>query len=113
MSYNFDIIGVSPVIQFFNHQQRAESSPRRSKAYLGSYVCTLDAFIEATDIVHQKPDWDWDAIVDKIVEFWLTQEDKVRHWSQALATAEDSSLVVGRVANVESLRGEFETLFDA
>ena len=113
MTYNFDIIGVSPVLQFFNHQQQAETTPRRSKAYLGSYICTLDAFIEATEAVHQKPDWDWDAIVNQIVQFWLTQEDQVRHWNQALAKAEDRSLIVGRVANVESLRGELESLFDA
>ena len=63
MSYSFDIVGISPVLQFFDHQQRVEKTPNRSRAYLGSYCCTLDAFIEATQIVHRKPDWDWDAIV--------------------------------------------------
>ncbi|NMF82824.1 hypothetical protein [Nodosilinea sp. P-1105] len=113
MSYSFDIIGIAPVLQFFSHQQRVETSRDRSQAYLGSYCCTLDGFIEATEIVHHKPDWDWDAIVNKMVEFWLNQEDNVRHWKQQFASTEGSDhLVVARVVNYTSLRHEFEALFD-
>lgn len=60
MSYSFDIIGVAPVLDFFTHQQRMETTPRRSQALLGSPLCTLDAFISATEAVHRRPDWDWD-----------------------------------------------------
>jgi hypothetical protein len=112
MSYSFDIIGVSPVIQFFDHQQREEQHPDRSKAYLGSYCCTLDAFIEATEAIHRKPDWDWDAIVSTIVEFWLSQESDVRRWKRELESAAgESNLLVGRVVNYNRLRSEFEALF--
>ncbi|MEA5450072.1 hypothetical protein VB780_15935 [Leptolyngbya sp. CCNP1308] len=113
MSYSFDIIGIAPVLQFFNHQQRVEARRDRSQAYLGSYCCTLDAFISATEAVHRKPDWDWDAIVSTIVAFWLSQENDVRHWKQQFAVAQgDQNLIVARIVNYDSLRHEFETLFD-
>lgn len=112
MSYSFDIIGIAPVLQFFDHQQREEDNPNRSKAYLGSYCCTLDAFIEATQVVHRKPDWDWDAIVSSMVAFWLSQENDIRHWRHRLEIADgQDNLVVGRVVNYNSLRGELESLF--
>ncbi|HZG37933.1 MAG TPA: hypothetical protein VEZ50_04555 [Nodosilinea sp.] len=117
MSYSFDIIGIAPVLQFFTHQQQVEAKRDRSQAYLGSYCCTLDAFIEATEAVHRKPDWDWDAIVSTMVDFWLSQETDVRHWKQEFAAAQDANLgsqnlIVARVVNYDSLRHEFETLFD-
>ena len=112
MSYSFDIIGVTPVIQFFNHQQQVENTPKRSKAYVGSYLCTLDSFIEATACVHKKPDWDWDEVVSTIVNFWLNQADNVRHWKAELDSAERNSLIVGRIANLNSLRHEYEALFE-
>ncbi|HSM80957.1 MAG TPA: hypothetical protein VLS96_04685 [Nodosilinea sp.] len=118
MSYSFDIIGIAPVLQFFTHQQQVESRRDRSQAYLGSYCCTLDAFIDATQAVHRKPDWDWDAIVGTIVNFWLNREPDVRHWKQQFAATQsdpklgDQTLIVARVVNYDSLRHEFETLFD-
>jgi hypothetical protein len=113
MSYSFDIIGIAPMLQFFQHQQRVETTRKRSQAFLGSYCCTLDAFIEATEAVHRKPDWDWDAIVGTIVAFWLSQDTDIRHWKQQLAIAQgDQNLIVARVVNYDSLRHEFETLFD-
>ncbi len=110
MSYNFDIVGVSPVWNFFKHQQYVEQSPSRSCAYLGSYECTLDGFIEATSLIHKKPDWDWDTVVNEIVNFWLNSGDHVSQWKEELAQAEETSLIVGRVANFQSLRSEFEGL---
>jgi hypothetical protein len=118
MSYSFDIIGITPVLQFFNHQQRLETKRDRAQAYLGSYCCTLDAFIAATEAVHRKPDWDWDAIVSTIVDFWLSQEQDVRHWQQQFSALKDSqkqdshNLIVARVVNYDCLRSEFESLFD-
>jgi hypothetical protein len=112
MSYNFDIVGITPVWNFFKHQQHVEQSPNRSCAYLGSYECTLDGFIEATDTIHQKPDWDWDAIVAQMVNFWLRDGDRIKHWKTELLRAEETSLIVGRIANFSSLRSEFEPLLD-
>jgi len=112
MSYSFDIIGVAPVIEFFQHQQQIEISPRRSRAFLGSYHCTLDGFIEATEMVHRKPNWNWDAVVNTIIAFWLEYGDRVNRWKAELEQAEDESLLVARVANVAMLRHEFEALFE-
>lgn len=112
MGYSFDIIAIAPVLQFFDYQQRAEQHPRRSKAYLGSYCCTLDAFIDATELVHHRPNWDWDAVVNSMVEFWLSQEDRIRHWKHELASSgDDGHLLVGQVINYDRLRCEFEDLF--
>lgn len=110
MSYSFDIIGIATAWNFFKHQQRVEQSPDRGCAYVGSYECTLDSLISATDRVHQKPSWDWDLVAAKIVDFWIKDSDRVSQWKQELARAEETSLIVGRVANFSNLRSEFETL---
>ncbi|MGF1568207.1 MAG: hypothetical protein ACFCVD_09045 [Nodosilinea sp.] len=113
MGYSFDIIGITPILQFFHHQQRVETHPDRSQAYLGSYGCTLDAFINATQSVHRRPNWDWDAIVSTMVEFWLSHEDDVRHWRQQFRASQGRDhLIIARVVNYASLRHELETLFD-
>jgi hypothetical protein len=112
MSYSFDIIGISPVLNFFNYQQKIEQHPSPSKTYVGSYRCTLDAFIQSTELTPRKPDWDWDDVVGSIVQFWLSHEEAVQHWQDTLADAEDDSLIVARIANFESLRTELESLLD-
>ncbi|HEY9887480.1 MAG TPA: hypothetical protein V6D02_03715 [Candidatus Obscuribacterales bacterium] len=111
MKYNFDIIGVTTVWDFFNHQQQVEKSPDRSCAYLGSYECTLDGFIGATETIQHKPAWDWDAIVAQMVSFWLQDGDRVARWQAELKSAQETSLIVGRVANFTHLRGELEHLW--
>ncbi len=112
MSYNFELIGVSPVLTFFNYQQKLEVNPKRSKTYLGSYQCTLDSFIESTQMIPKKPQWDWDKVVQTIIDFWLKQEDSIRHWKVELDKAEGQTLIIARVANLECLRTEFEQVFD-
>ena len=112
MSYNFEIIGVAPVLAFFNYQQQIETNPQRSKAYIGSYICTLDAFIESTEMIPQKPQWNWDEVIETMINFWLSHEDVVRQWKQELDSAEKNNLIIARVANVEALRQEFEHLFN-
>jgi hypothetical protein len=110
MKYNFDIIGITTVWDFFKHQQVVEQSPDRGCAYLGSYECTLDGFIEATETIQHKPAWDWDAIVAQMVNFWMQDGDRVARWKAELQQAEETSLIVGRVANFSNLRSEFENL---
>ncbi|ELS05524.1 hypothetical protein Xen7305DRAFT_00052700 [Xenococcus sp. PCC 7305] len=112
MSYSFEIIGVKPVLAFFNYQQELENDPQRSKAYIGSYCCTLDAFIESTKMIPQKPQWNWDEVVATMINFWLSHEDSVRQWKQELDNAHNENLIIARVANLEALRQEFEHLFD-
>lgn len=69
--------------------------------------------ISATEAVHRKPDWDWDAIVGKIVEFWLHQRDVVCHWKKPFESAQgQDKLLVGRGVNYTCLRQEFEGLFE-
>ena len=112
MSYNFEIIGVTPVLTFFNYQQQVENDPQRSKAYIGSYLCTLDAFINSMEMIPQKPQWNWDEVTKTMIDFWLSHEDVVRQWQQELETVQDDNLIIARVANLESLRQEFEYLFN-
>jgi len=113
MAYEFDLVGVVAPLEFFDHQQRTERHPQRSKAYLGSYCCTLDGFIGATERVHHRPNWDWDQAVESIIAFWLSQGERVHHWKQVLDSTDGSDhLVVGRVVNYHCLRSEFEGLFD-
>jgi hypothetical protein len=112
MSYSFKIIGVSPLLAFFNYQQQMEQNPRRSKAHLGSYECTLDGFIQSTDLIPRKPDWDWDAVINAMVNFWLKQEDDINFWQQELQKSQKESIIVARVVNFEAMRQEFEDVFE-
>ena len=110
MSYNFEIIGITPVLTFFNYQQELETSPQRSKAYLGSYDCTLDAFIESTEMIPQKPQWNWDEVIETMINFWLKNEETVKQWQSELNNIQKDNLIIARVANFAALRTEFEQL---
>ena len=112
MSYAFELLGVFPVLQFFSQQQRLEQTPERSRAYLGSYDCTLDGFIHAMQLIHQKPLWNWDAVVSTMVDFWLNHDESIRHWRWELSKAGSDNLVVAKITNINALRNEFEVLFD-
>lgn len=112
MSYSFDIIGVTPILDFFYYQQKVEQNPHRSKAYLSSYECTLDGFIQSTEMIPQKPDWDWDEVVESIVEFWLNHEEGIQQWKQELDYSKPKNLLIARVANVKWLRNEFQSLLN-
>lgn len=111
MSYTFDILGITPIFTFFNYQQEVEQNPRRGTTYLGSYQCTLEGFIQATDLIPQKPDWDWDNVVQSIVNFWLRHEETINQWKSELANTGNDNLLVARVSNIDILRREFESLF--
>lgn len=112
MSYNFEIIGITPVFNFFNYQQELETNPTRSKTYLGSYRCTLDAFIESTKIIPEKPEWNWDEVVETMINFWLKNEDIVKQWKYELDNLQEDNLIIARVANFSALRTELEKLID-
>jgi hypothetical protein len=110
MSYCFDIVGITPVLDFFYYQQKVEQNPHRSKAYLGSYECTLDSFIQSTEMIPQKPNWNWDQVVESIIDFWLHQEMEIEKWKVHFFEAREEILIVGRVANVNLLRRDFDSL---
>lgn len=112
MSYSFDIIGVTPVLDFFYYQQKVEQNPCRSKAYLGSYECTLDSFIQSTEMIPKKPNWNWDEVIESIVDFWLHQEEAINQWKKTFDDSPEENLIVARVANVQWLRNEFKSLLE-
>jgi hypothetical protein len=109
MKYSFDIVGVSPVLDFFNHQavrQRCQTGAE----YLGSHQCTLDAFITSVETMPLHRDWNLDRIVDSVITFWLNNAESIGHWKRRLSDAGSENLLVARVGDVESLKAEFESL---
>ncbi|MGB5595429.1 MAG: hypothetical protein WBM62_15515 [Crocosphaera sp.] len=112
MNYYFDIIGTTSILTFFNYQQRLEQNKNRGKAYLGSYQCSLDGFIESVQNIPKKPDWYWDDVVSSIVNFWLKNEEKVRYWQDNFNSVDTETVIVARVANIQALRLEFESLLN-
>ncbi|AFZ55080.1 hypothetical protein VKI21_04410 [Cyanobacterium aponinum UTEX 3222] len=110
MTYCFDIVGIAPVLDFFYYQQKVEQSPHRSKAYLGSYECTLDSFIQSTEMILQKPDWNWDQVIESIIDFWLHQEKEIEKWRSSFTKTKEEILIIGRIANVNLLRRDFDSL---
>lgn len=113
MDYAFNIVGVSPTLSFFNHQQEIRQQPIQQGAeYLGAYRCTLDALIASVENVPPQRGWHLDRVVDTVIHFWVNNADLVGHWKKRLADAGQENLLVARVADVNALRHEFEWLFD-
>ncbi|MEL4896893.1 hypothetical protein [Crocosphaera sp. Alani8] len=112
MNYFFDILGTTSLLTFFNYQQQVEQNENRATAYLGSYQCSLDGFLESVNNIPKKPDWDWDNVVESIVSFWLKNEDKVRYWQNNFKPIDSNILIVARIGEIEGLRYEFESLLD-
>ncbi|MDJ0599722.1 MAG: hypothetical protein QNJ37_12880 [Crocosphaera sp.] len=112
MNYCFDIIGTTSILTFFNYQQKLEQNRNRGKAYLGSYKCSLDGFIESVNAIPKKPDWNWDDVVGSIVSFWLKNEEQVRYWQNHFNPIDSETVIVARVGKIEALRSEFESLFE-
>ncbi|MBW4615536.1 MAG: hypothetical protein KME21_20120 [Desmonostoc vinosum HA7617-LM4] len=111
MKYTFDIIGVSPVLPFFNHQQQSWQKPKHQGVeYLGTHKCTLDAFLESVESVPVKSDWNLDQVVDTVIQFWLNNSESIRFWKVSLNAAGRDSLLVARVADIVALQAEFESL---
>ena len=113
MKYSFELLGVSPILYFFNQQQLLiEKHPHKGVEYLGSYKCTLDAFIESVETVPSKTDWNFDEVVDTMVNFWLNNSDLVQFWKTRLDDAGKESLLVARVADIKGLRNQLEYLLE-
>ncbi len=109
MEYSFEIVGVAPVVSFFDQQQEIHSRPVGAE-YLGAYRCTLDAFIQSIETIPNRRNWQLDRVVDTVIHFWLNNAESVRHWKQRLEDAGAQNLLVARVADLEALRMEFESL---
>lgn len=109
MEYLFEIVGVAPVLTFFN-QQQASHDRRIGAEYLGAYQCTLDAFIESIETIPPRRNWQLDQVVDTVINFWLNNAEPIRHWKQRLEDADAQTILVARVADLNALRMEFESL---
>jgi plasmid maintenance system antidote protein VapI len=111
MEYTFDIVGVSPVLYFFDHQQQnmQKHQPQRVE-YLGTQTCTLDAFLESVESVPATECWNLDQVVDTVIEFWLNNAESIQYWKTRLQDAGRDNLLVARVADMKALQAEFESL---
>ncbi|MBD1939257.1 hypothetical protein [Microcoleus sp. FACHB-68] len=112
MSYTFDILGVSPVLYFFNQQQEIlQQQPRPRVEYVGTHKCTLDAFIESIETVSPNLDWEMPEVVDTVIDFWMNNSERIQYWRERLKDAGRENLLVARVGDVKSLQETFESLF--
>jgi hypothetical protein len=112
MSYTFEILGVTPVIHFFNHQQSvSQKSTTPGVEYLGSFTCTLDAVLDVMEPVTLKNGWERDQAVNTVIQFWVNNADRIHYWKLRLRDAGTQSLMVSRLGTARSLRNEFERLF--
>jgi hypothetical protein len=115
MRYTFDIIGVSPVLYFFNHQQqsldRNLTKPRNQRVeYLGTQICTLDEFLQSAESVVNTKSWNLNEVVNTVIEFWLHNPDTIQYWKTRLKDAGRDNLLVARLADIKALQAEFESL---
>lgn len=112
MEYSFQLIGVSPVLSFFNLQYEQEQQVYRGAEYLGAYHCTLDAFLNSIEDLPGRRGWNVDRVVDSVISFWLHNEDQISRWKRRLEDARGDNLLVARIADLDALKVEFEALLD-
>ena len=111
MKYTFNIIGVSPIWQFFNHQQQTITQPsQQGIEYLSTHRCTLDALLERVEPLPVKWGWNNEQVRDTVVQFWLNNAESIRYWKVRLIDAGNESILVSRLADITSLQAEFESL---
>jgi len=111
MTYTFEVLGVSPILHFFNHQQEIiQKQLEPGVEYIGSYRCTLDSFIQSVETVPPKRNWDLDQVVETVVDFWMNNSEKIQLWKHRLEDAGHENLVVARIADLQALRATFESL---
>jgi plasmid maintenance system antidote protein VapI len=110
MKYAFDIVGISPVLSFFNYQRETANRDPGAE-YFGAYRCTLDAMLESVEPLPPKRGWDLDQVVDTVIQFWLNHAEQVQLWKSRLEDAGSENLLVARIGDMNSLRREFESLF--
>ncbi len=113
MKYTFDIVGVSPILNFFAHQQQTLQKPQnKGVEYIATHKCTLDALIESVEPVPRKWGWDKDEVLGTVIDFWVNNSDSIRYWKIRLNDAGKENLLVARIADIMALKAEFEHLLD-
>ncbi|HEY9648202.1 MAG TPA: hypothetical protein V6C88_17630 [Chroococcidiopsis sp.] len=114
MNYAFEIIGISPILSFFNFQADMQHQrTARGAEYFGTHHCTLDALLEGVQPLPPQRGWNLDQVVDTVINFWINNGEQVGQWRQRLADAGDATVLVARVADLSALKDEFEHLFSA
>ncbi len=114
MTYVFDLVGVSPMLDFFHHEQsQEEKDAKRYPAYLGVAGCKLDLFLCSADDVIAQRQWNRDQVVDAMVQYWMNNRDRVRHWGDRLRDAGQHHILIGRMADVRSLQRELESILES
>ncbi len=110
--FSFNIIGVAPILHFFNYQQEQTHDPQKAGVtYLSSHHCSLDAVLRTIDHTEFDPTWNTNDVMQSAIDFWLSNLDSVTHWQQRLNDAGNETILVSRVAHTQALRNELETFF--
>lgn len=111
MKYTFDIVGVSPILHFFSHQQQSQEKPQsQGVEYLGTHRCTLDSLLETVEPVPSKWGWNMDEVVDTVVQFWMNNSESINYWKSRLNDAGKDNLLVARLADIKALKSELNSL---
>ncbi|MBW4651943.1 MAG: hypothetical protein KME20_02630 [Kaiparowitsia implicata GSE-PSE-MK54-09C] len=110
MQYSFELVGIAPILNFFNHQYNTEAQRLSGAEYLATHRCTLDAFLESAETVVPERGWNLDRVVDDVIEFWLNNAEQVNHWKQRLQDAGADTLLIGRLGDYKAMQIEFESL---
>ena len=111
IKYSFNLVGVSPVLHFFHHQPQSLVKPQHQGIEdLGTHTCTLDTFLASIEPVPVKWGWNLDQVVDTVIEFWMNNAESINYWKSRLNDAGHDSLLVARVADMNSLSEELESL---
>lgn len=110
MEYTFEILGISPILHFFNQQYTlGKKTEKIGVEYLCTRRCTLDALIASIEKVPRQ-NWNLDRVVDTVVNYWLNNADNIQYWRARLHDAGNENILVSRVADFKSLEAEFESL---
>ncbi len=111
MKYSFDLVGVSPAWQFFNHQQQTINQPKKKRVeYLATHKCTLDALLESVEPLPVIRGWNIEQVQNTVVQFWLDNAESIRYWKVRLIDAGNENILIARLADITSLQAEFEFL---
>jgi hypothetical protein len=49
--------------------------------------------------------------VDTVIQFWMNHPDRIRYWKERLEDSGNASVLVSRIADMPSLKAQFDSLF--
>ncbi|MDJ0557455.1 MAG: hypothetical protein QNJ68_24005 [Microcoleaceae cyanobacterium MO_207.B10] len=110
MKYSFELLGISPILSFFNQQQKLQEQQNTTVEYLGNRKCTLDVFVDSVENVSAYRGWNVDKVVETVINFWMKNSDSIQYWNSRLKNTGEEYLLIARVGDINSLRNYFELL---